>query len=162
MRVLYKGLGVVFIALAWLGSVSLALLISDRVPPLTYEGARALQSSVPQGGAIDVEFEVYRTKICPSTVRRYLVDADDVQHAITNYTVGSNSKKGREVYQRTITVPQNAAVGPAIYFVRLEYICNLAQQLGWPIKVESPPVPFRVTAAVSMVPFGLPPPGEGD
>ncbi len=38
--------------------------VSDREPPIKYETATALATSVPQGGTIDVEFSVFRKRIC--------------------------------------------------------------------------------------------------
>jgi hypothetical protein len=129
---------------AWIGSASLAVMVADRRPPTSYEGGQALSDRVEQGGTARVEFEVYRSRICPVVVRRYMVDSASVRHAITNYTVGRTTNPGHEIYSRTFTVPDTAALGPAYYEVQLEYRCNIVQQLWWPIEITSPPIPLTI------------------
>ena len=145
------------LALAFAGAFSLMSMILDRDPPIIYEGARALSASVPQGEAIDVEFKVFRERICASEAKRWLSDADQVRHAIPSYTVGLQLLAGRETYRRSITTPAATAVGRACYQVVLNYACNIFHRLGAPIVVESPPICFDVTPATSLVPLGLPP-----
>lgn len=140
-------------AFAIYGAVSLGVMVADREPPISYQRAEALSASVPAGGSIDIEFEVSRERICPSTVKRWLVDAAGDRHSITNFTVGSNLKRGKEVYQRSITVPENAAVGPAYYEVKLEFACNIIQRLGWPVKLDAPHIKFQILPSVSLTPF---------
>ncbi len=132
------------LALAFFGSYSLASLVLDRAPPITYEGARALQPEVGRGGTLDVEFQVFRTRICSAVTRRWLVDSEGTRHAIPSYTVGVKLLAGRETYQRSITIPLAAALGPAWYEVSLDYYCNVFHRIGWPINVTSPPVPFLI------------------
>ncbi len=133
------------LGLAFFGSYSLASMILDRVPPITYEGAKALQPEVGRGGVLDVEFKVFRTRICPAVTKRWLVDAEGTRHAIPSYTVGVQLLAGKETYQRSITIPLAAALGPAWYEVDLNYYCNVIHRIGWPINVTSPPIPFLIT-----------------
>ncbi|EJN04215.1 hypothetical protein [Phyllobacterium sp. YR531] len=151
-----KGAMTLFAAFAIYGAVSLGIMVADRQPPIFYIKASALSVSVPQGGTIEVEFEVERSRICSSTVKRWLVDSAGTRHSITNFTVGSNLKKGREVYQRSITIPANAAVGTAYYEVKLEFACNVIQRLGWTVKVNAPHIKFEITPSTSLVPFQPP------
>lgn len=148
-----KGVLVLIAAFAFYGAVSLGTMVADRQPPIVYLKAVALSDTVPQGGSIEIEFEVNRSRICSSNVKRWLVDAAQTRHSITSFTVGSNLKKGREVYQRTITIPENAAVGPAYYEVKLEFACNVIQRLGWPLKLDAPHIKFEILPSVSLTPF---------
>lgn len=139
---------IVFI-MASLAGVAVANFVSavlDREPPIDYIDARAEAPSAPAGGTIDIHFDVYRYRICPVIkTARLLTDAQNVQHAVSNYTVSSNTRPGRESYDRTITIPEAAAVGLAFYQIRITYACNYIHNLGWPIEVVSPQVFFRVT-----------------
>ncbi len=159
MKTFWKVIGAAVLALAFLGSYSLASMLLDREPPIRYEDARAVSPAVEQGGTVDVQFTVFRSRICPVVTRRWLYDAADEKHSIPQFTVGLQMLAGRETYRRSITVPSTAAVGPARYVVNLEYTCNLLQNLVGPIKVTSPPIRFMVTPAASLL---LRPDGGGD
>lgn len=132
------------LSLAFFGSYTLVSMVLDREPPIIYEGARSLSVDVRRGDNLDVEFRVFRTRICSAVTKRWLVDAVGVRHAIPSYTVGVQLLAGRETYQRSITIPDAAAVGPAWYEVSLTYYCNVFHRIGWPIEVTSPPVPFVI------------------
>ena len=71
-------------------------MVVDRDPPVIYEGARALQPEAYQGGKIDVDFEGLSNQTCPVQIRRYLIDAEGLQHAVLA-TDGPNGIKGCEV-----------------------------------------------------------------
>jgi len=129
----------------------------DRQPPVDYLDARSAVSSAPAGGTIDIHFDVYRYRICPVIkATRQITDSQGVQHAVSNYTFASNTRPGRESYDRTITIPEAVEVGLASYRIRLTYACNFVHNLGWPIEVQSPPVFFRVTPSETEG-FSLPP-----
>ncbi len=129
------------VLLAWIVTAAI-----DRTPPITYESAEAKAASVTQGGTIEVEFTVFRTRICDATVKRWLTDKDGARHSIPSYTVGPRVQlAGLDTYRRTITIPEAAAVGQASYQVDLFYECNLIHRLGWPIEVRSPEIRFDVT-----------------
>lgn len=141
----WRGFGIVLAGLAAVGSYSLAKMIADRQPPIHYVDARALSPTAPQGGKLAVEFTVIRERHCDLEVRRTLTDSEGVRHTIPSYTVGFPNTLGREQYQREITVPTWAAVGPATYDVRLAYYCNpLHFAFGWPIEVGAPPIDFEI------------------
>jgi len=144
-KTIFRTMGILVMALAVLGSVNLAIWVVDREPPIEYEGAHALSAKVPQGGSIDVEFSVFRKRICPVVTRRWLTDAKNERHSIPQYTVGLRLLAGRETYRRSITIPLSAAPGPAQYDVTLSYVCNPLQRImNMPIEVSSPPVKFEV------------------
>lgn len=145
--VLWRMFGLVGFGLAAFGSFNLAAMIVDDHPPIVYKLARAKAPTAVQGGTITVEFEVVRDRRCDMTVRRILVDSVGARHTIPTYTVGFPNDLGRERYEREITIPASAAVGPATYQVTLRYACNVIQQaFGWPIEVEAPPIEFEITA----------------
>lgn len=144
MRFFRRAAAVLVIALAFVGSFNIMSMALDREPPIEYEGAAALAPAVPQGGSIEVEFSVFRKRICPIATRRWLTDAGGVRHNIAQFTTGPRLLAGRETYRRTITVPPAAALGPARYQVTLDYTCNPLQKLIGPIKVASPPVRFEI------------------
>lgn len=148
-------------ALSLFGSASLALMVADREPPVRYERARPLAASVPQGGTIDIEFTVFRAKICDADVTRLLTDADNVRHSISGFTVGLQRFAGEATYRRAISIPDSAAVGPASYQASIQYSCNVLHRLGWPIVVQSPVVRFDITprALITLPPL-LPPVGD--
>lgn len=143
------------VLLAWLVTA-----IIDRTPPISYEHVRPMVDSVPQGGIIEVEFTVFRTRICESEVRRWLTDSTGTRHSIPSFTVGPKTQlAGLDTYKRTITIPEAAAVGQAIYQVDIEYSCNLIHRLGWPIFVQSPPIRFEITPRpIIIIPPPEPPP----
>jgi hypothetical protein len=91
-------------------------------------------------------YKVVRSWICPSILKRWLADSAGDCHAITNYSVGTGTRKGRETYRPSITIPDNAAIGRAHYEVSIESTCNLVQRFGWPVKLTSPPIYFEITA----------------
>lgn len=155
--VLWRIVGLIGFLLAALGSIYLGSMVADRQSPIIYEGVRALSESVPQGGTIGVEFEVFRLRLCPGEAHRWLIDAKGAKHAIPSFTVGPRPLPGYTTYRRTITIPDAAAVGQATYQVDLIYTCNFLHVLGWPIVVTSPPVRFEVTPQ-SLLP--LPPPPQ--
>jgi hypothetical protein len=147
-RLAWRSVGAVVFLLAILGSVNLGLWVSDREPPIEYEAAQALQQSVPQGGTIDIEFSVFRRRICPLMTKRWLYDAAGERHSIPQFTTGLKLLAGRETYRRSITVPSAATPGPARYEVTLDYICNPLQNWIGPIQVTSPPIKFTITPTV--------------
>jgi hypothetical protein len=51
----------------------------------------------------------------------------------------------RAAGSRSITIPDAAATGPAMYQVTVDYTCNIIHRLGWPITVTSPPIHFQIT-----------------
>ena len=135
--------------LAALGSINLGIWVVDRDPPIEYEGARSLSDSVAQGGSIEVEFTVFRKRICPSETKRWLYDSSDDRHSIPQFTTGLRLLAGRETYRRTITIPSAAATGPARYEVSLVYRCNPLHSAR-PITVRSPAIRFDITPAQSL------------
>jgi len=144
-RTLWRFVGAVVFSLAILGSVNLGLWVVDREPPIEYESAVALSPTVPQGGALEIEFSVFRRRICPLVAKRWLYDAAGERHSIPQFTTGLRLLAGRETYKRSITVPTAATPGPARYEVTLDYICNPLQSLIGPIHLVSPPIKFTIT-----------------
>lgn len=130
------------IALAWMITSAI-----DRTPPIIYESARVLTDSVAQGGQIEVEFRVFRHRICDGEAKRWLTDAKGIKHSIPSFTVGPRAQlAGLDTYRRTITIPEAAALGQAKYEVDIEFVCNTFQRVfGWPIFLKSPPIRFEVT-----------------
>ncbi|CZT36235.1 hypothetical protein [Rhizobium sp. 9140] len=131
----------VFVAVT---SFNMAVMVVDREPPITYQGAHALADQVDQGGTIEVEYKVFRSRICPVAAKRWLYDAAGQRHSVPQYTVGADVTAGRETYRRTITIPPSAAIGPAWYEVVLDYTCNPLQRLIGGPQVTSPPVRFSI------------------
>lgn len=149
-RIAWRITGVAVYALGILGAVSLGTMIVDREHPIEYLRARALNLAVEQGGTIGLEFQVFRTRICPAVTNRWLYDHVNTRHAIPQFTVGLERLAGKETYQRTITIPPAAAVGKAQYQVDTSYYCNPLQRvLGWPINVRSPPIQFLITPSLT-------------
>lgn len=146
MKSMIRMAGMLTVVLAFFGSFMLASMILDRTAPIAYEGVRALAATVAPGGSLDVEFRVFRTRVCQASARRWVVDAAGARHAIPSYTVGVQQLAGRETYRRSITIPEAAAPGPAYYEVTIDYACNVIHQLGFPIRVRSPPVTFIIVA----------------
>lgn len=144
MRYFNRVAGIAVLIAAFYGSYSFVSAVIDRDPPIAYEGARAVEETVQRGSAIDIEFKVFRKRICEQVVKRYLTDATGVRHAIPSYTVGLQMLAGRETYQRSITVPTAAAIGPASYQVVIDYACNPLQNLLGTIRVSSPPISFII------------------
>lgn len=144
MRTIYRLIGALTILMAFFGSFMLASMILDREAPIRYEGVRALTTVVRPGGSIDVEFKVFRTRVCQAFARRWVVDSAGERHAIPSYTVGVKQLAGRETYRRSITVPDAASLGPAYYEVKIDFSCNVIHQLGFPIRVTSPPIEFTI------------------
>lgn len=139
------------VLLAGVGTIYLGITIADRMPPIDYLDAKAMAVSVPQGGTIDVHFDVYRYRICPSVkATRLLTDSAGDVHVISNYTTATQTRPGREAYDRTITIPEAAAVGNAVYNIKILFACNWVHNLGWPVEVTSPPIFFRVTPSETL------------
>lgn len=141
---LWKMVGIVIFAFASLGAINLGIWVVDRDPPIIYEEAKALSPTVEQGGTLEIEFSVFRTRICPLVTKRWLQDSANERHSIPQFTTGLRLLAGRETYRRTITVPTAAAPGPAEYSVTLDYICNPLQNFIGPIRVMSPAIKFSI------------------
>lgn len=151
MRILFY----LWMILAFVGGWTVTTEFLNRDAPIEFISATANSSAVPQGGTIDIHFEVNRYRICPvQKVQRVLLDASGQEHAISNYTLATNTKPGRESYDRTIEIPDAASLGPASYRITIYYTCNVVQNLGWPIKVSSPPARFTIVPPVD--PLKLP------
>lgn len=143
-RTLYGFAAGAIAAIVAVSSFNMAVMVVDREAPITYKSARAISPEVKQGGTIDVEFNVFRSRICPVAAKRWLYDAKGERHSVPQYTVGADLTAGRETYRRTITIPTSAALGPARYEVVLDYTCNPLQKLLGPTQVVSPPVRFVI------------------
>lgn len=146
-RFLIKAFAAVIGVLAMVGSVNLGIWVADTDAPIEYENVTALADSVEQGGTIEVEFSVFRKRICPLVAKRWLLDANKERHSIPQYTTGLKLLAGRETYCRSITIPPAVAPGPAEYSVKLDYICNPLHNLIGPIRVVSPGIRFTILPA---------------
>ncbi|RWO90948.1 hypothetical protein [Mesorhizobium sp.] len=145
----------VFILAAFAG-VGLASVISsvlDREAPVAFEQATVLTLEVPQGGVLDIQYTVVRSRLCASTVERYVTDSNGDVHVPATYTVDrhplidSYPPEGRETYQRSVTIPLAAALGRAYYDARFTYTCNILHKLAFPIEVLAPRVYFDIVPA---------------
>lgn len=159
-KVFWIPVGVTIFAMAAVGVSAIGFAIGDRSEPIAFEDARALESSVPQGGTLWIEFDVYRTRICTAISRRFLVDSQGQMHNVAVYTIGQARKLGSDTYKRSIDIPQSAALGPATYRITIDFYCNLIQRFGWPVTMESPPIKFEITPATCVVPFQVPDPAK--
>jgi hypothetical protein len=137
--------GGIIYGLAIVGALATGVAVGDRNPPITVEAAKALEESAPQGGTIDIEYQVYRWRICDFIAHRYLVDSAGERHAIGAYTLGLSPFAGRETFKRTITIPKAAALGQASYQVTTDYYCNPFHRLGFPITLDAPQIHFEIT-----------------
>lgn len=125
--------------------VAIANAIIDRQAPVNYIEAFAPSPNVAAGKQVEIRFDVDRRRICQVIrIGRYVVDATGVEHSVPSYTASSNSRPGREVYDRLITVPETVPPGKAFYYLRIRYGCNFLNHLGWPITVESPHVALNI------------------
>lgn len=133
-------------ALGGFGLYSAIVIPLDRAAPIDYLAAEALTPTVAAGGTIDIHFDVYRYRICPVLrTNRIIQDSEGTRHIVSNFTIASQTRPGRESYDRTITVPETVKPGNVFYQLDIAYACNWTQNLGWPIVVQSPMVWFRVT-----------------
>lgn len=133
-------------ALGGFGLYSALLIPFDRAAPIDYLEAEATTKQAAAGGTIDIHFDVYRYRICPVIrANRIIQDSDGIRHTVSNYTIASQTRPGRESYDRTITIPETVKPGMVFYQLEIFFACNWTQNLGWPIVVTSPPVWFKVT-----------------
>lgn len=145
MSTIWRIIGAILYVLSAVGVFAVGVSITDREPPIKYEGARAMSPMGFPGGVVEVEFTVFRSRICQSITQRWLVDSSGTRHSIPSFTIGLSMLAGRETYQRTIQIPVGATLGPAEYYVHLKYQCNLLHRvLSWNIEVESPHIRFEV------------------
>lgn len=138
-----KAFYIICIIIGWLLSV-VATAVLDRAPPIEYTFGKALSEVAEQGGKIDVQFTVTRTRICRNTVSRIITDSSDTSYPVSEYTFSPVTRPGQETYDRTITVPENVPPGRVYYQIRLYYYCNWFHSLGYPITIFSPRVYFQV------------------
>lgn len=123
----------------------LFMSLVDRAPPIEYLQAKTVESEVHAGEQATIQFTVDRKRSCRAlNVYRYIRDRYGVDHAVANYTVAPNQREGFNVYDRLITVPQEVPPGPAEYYIRITFACNMIHNLGWPINMESPRARFNV------------------
>lgn len=150
-RVVSRLVAIPVLVMAGVGSFYVGGSLVDYLPPVQYRHAAAVSSTVPQGGTIDVEFDVSRNRLCEIVnVRRMLIDSEGEQHVIPTFTVGFPSTIGRDTYVRKITIPESAALGHAEYQVRIRYACNWWHRVsGLTINVYAPAIGFKITPKVS-------------
>lgn len=143
----------VLTCLAGIGLASVISSVLDREPPIVFEEVTVLTPQVPQGGVLDIQYISVRYRLCASTVERFVTDSEGAVHVPATYTVDryplidGYPPEGREIYQRSVTIPLAAAVGRAYYEVRSTYTCNILQKLAFPIEVLTPTVYFEITPA---------------
>ncbi|HEV2504380.1 MAG TPA: hypothetical protein VGV39_14980 [Mesorhizobium sp.] len=128
------------VVLWWLFSSAI-----DRESPVTYIQSRAVEPAVRAGEQETIEFTIDRKRTCRVvSIYRYIRDRFGVDHAVANYTVAPNPREGFNVFDRLITVPDGVPAGPAAYYIKIAYACNIIHELGWPIVVHSPEARFTV------------------
>lgn len=142
---------------AGVGVYNLYNAITDWEPPVTFIEASSVTSAVPAGGQIGIRFDVDRKRICPIIKdERFIIDRNGVSRVVSNYEKVTHTRPGREVYERSITVPDDVPPGPATYFIRVYYTCTWVQRVFGPLKVESPHIPFEVLPLIPNL-QGIPP-----
>lgn len=127
------------------GLYSLVNTLTDYEPPLIYIEASTDTKNVYAGDQLEIKYDVYRERICPTAkINRYIVDSDGTVNSVTEYTLSTATRPGRERYDRVITIPKTITPGPAYYYVQLQYQCTWVHKLFSPITVRSPAVHFNV------------------
>ena len=144
MKIALRFLSGALYMLGFFGAYWIVSLALDREPPIVYEEARTLSPNVLPGGTLEVEFQVFRRRICDSDTTRWVTDSAGERHSIPSFTVGLRLLAGREEYSRSVVIPEIVASGPAYYQVRTDYFCNVFHKLFYPIEVTSPPIAFII------------------
>lgn len=123
--------------------------VTDFEPPLVYIEASTDMKDVRIGDQLEVKFDVYRNRICSTDkINRYIVDSQGITNSVTNYTVSSTTRPGRERYDRLITIPPNINDGRAYYYVQITYSCTWVHKLFTPIIITSPRIYFNILPAL--------------
>lgn len=130
---------------AGVGVYNMYTALIDWSPPVVFIEALAVQPSARAGEQITMRFDVDRKKICLN-IRddRFIIDYQGTTRIVSNYERVTQTRPGKEVYERSITIPIDVPPGPATYFIRINYVCTWAQRIFGPIVVESPYIPFVV------------------
>ena len=122
------------------------LIFGNRSLPLEYLDANIVEKTVVPGERAHVRFTVNRVqKECRGRVERYFYDADGKAFFLgSTQTIYYRALQDRPrgTFERSWTVPTEAALGEGIYVAFPEFWCNGVQRF-YPI--SAPPQKARVT-----------------
>jgi hypothetical protein len=143
--------------------VSFALLVvvpttwmaSDRTPPVWRVGGEMDPSTVVRGGETRVRFKVLRRtrQDCPGTVQQEIVDSQNTIFSKLARATGPSRYEpdpwGDKNYEilvgQKVTIPEQAAPGPAIFRTATFRYCNWLQHwFQWPIVQIGPDLKLMI------------------
>lgn len=116
----------------------MGLAVGDRSTPTRIERTFLLTPLVEPGGELMTRRTVYRERLCPTTIERYMLDSRGVRFDRADDGLGTiefpngTGVLGRETFIGKQTVPRGMAPGKAKYIAITCYRCNWAQAL-WPL-----------------------------
>lgn len=129
----------------------MGLAVGDRTVPTRIEHTFLLTPTVAPGGELMTRRTVYRERLCPTTIERYMLDARGVRFDRAKDGLGTaefpngTGLLGRETFIGRQTVPRDMAPGRATFVALTCYRCNWAQAL-WPLCEPAQERAFTVTA----------------
>ena len=133
----------------------LAWMATDRTPPQVRRYGELIPNIVERGGYVHVKF--WTTKRarpdCPGTVQQEIVDSQNTIFSKLARAVGpvrwepDPENPNQDIfYGHPVSIPDQAAPGPAMFRTVTFRYCNWLQQtLHWPIVQIGPDLPFRIT-----------------
>lgn len=117
-------------------------------PPVDVLGTRVIDSNAHPGGTVELEYTVFRHKLCQTNIQRFLYAGEERQRIILEQVslVGGGVLNRPDTYRKTITIPSNAPLGPATLVTLVSHACNPIQ-FFWPTVSLVQDVPITITPA---------------
>ncbi len=139
---------------AGVGCLALAIMVVipalDRELPFVREGGSIRPPDPLPGQAITVVWRGHRSRECPGTVRRWIVDSQGTMWRFADAAADYRKSAQRDgILPRTFTLPDAIAPGPATYHSVASFTCNWTQA-WWPIVGEAPPLLFAVGEPIAV------------
>ena len=124
-------------------SAYLCFVVGDRAIPFVQQWAEiAPQNPIPAQEVV-VTWHGQRTRECPGTVKREIIDACHELHTLAPVPSIISEGDRPATLTRAFRIPAHIAMGPALYIASTDFVCNWTQR-WWPIHSQGLPVKFNI------------------
>ena len=123
----------------WLGWMA-----SDREVPVKYRSNEIVTTPKP-GDTLRIKHEVWRDKLCRTTVNRLVFDTDGNRYIVADLEFPEGVLPyGPDTFVAPVPISPEAKPGPAVYRAVRWYRCNITHWI-WPIR--DGPFDYKFTIA---------------
>lgn len=129
----------ILLALSWLASQAL-----DRAVPVEHRAQTLIGTGATPGAPLKVAYQLTRHRVCATDVSWTEIDGAGEVHRFGPQHVPIPGKLGPDAFTRAWATSPNAAPGPSVLRVVLEYQCpgNYLHAL-YPVVEELPDMPYE-------------------